>query len=68
MLSLLGGIVGIILGIGASAILARVFISVITPWSVVLAFIFSMIVGIVFGIAPALRASKLSPIQALRYE
>lgn len=68
MLSLLGGIVGIILGIGASLILARVFISVVTPWSVVLAFIFSMAVGIIFGIAPAIRASKLSPIQALRYE
>ena len=68
MLSLLGGVVGIILGIGASAILAQVFISVITPWSVVLAFFFSMAVGIIFGIAPAIRASKLSPIQALRYE
>jgi putative ABC transport system permease protein len=68
MLSLLGGVVGILLGIGASLILARVFISVVTPWSVVLAFFFSMAVGIIFGIAPAIRASKLSPIQALRYE
>jgi len=67
-LSLLGGVVGIVLGLGASFIMAQFFISEVTPWSIFLAFGFSVAVGVVFGIAPALRASKLSPIEALRYE
>lgn len=68
ILSVVGGIIGIILGLGASYILARFFISEVTPWSVVLAFAFSVAVGVIFGIAPAYRASRLSPIEALRYE
>ncbi len=68
ILSLLGGVIGIILGLGASYALAQLFISEVTPWSVFLAFGFSVLVGVVFGITPALRASKLSPIEALRYE
>ena len=68
ILSLLGGTIGIILGLSASYVLAKIFVSQVTPWSVILAFIFSVVVGIIFGIAPALRASKLSPIEALRYE
>ncbi len=68
MLSLLGGVVGILLGLGFSALLARFFVSEVTPWSVILAFVFSVGVGIIFGIAPAIRASRLSPIEALRYE
>lgn len=68
MLSLAGGIIGIILGLGASYILSKFFISEVTLWSVALAFGFSVAVGIIFGIAPAYRASRLSPIEALRYE
>jgi putative ABC transport system permease protein len=68
ILSLAGGIVGIILGLGVSAIIAKLFVSEVTPWSVVLAFAFSVAVGIIFGITPAIRASRLSPIEALRYE
>lgn len=67
-LSLTGGVIGIILGIGASLILARFFVSVVTPWSIFVAFGFSVAVGIIFGMAPAIRASRLSPIEALRYE
>ncbi|MEK7570846.1 MAG: ABC transporter permease [Patescibacteria group bacterium] len=68
MLSLLGGLIGILLGLGASAVLAAFFFATVTPWSVILAFGFSMAVGVIFGIAPAIRASRLSPIEALRYE
>lgn len=68
MLSLLGGIIGILLGLAASAIIASFFFATVTPWSVFLAFGFSMAVGIIFGITPAYRASRLSPIEALRYE
>ncbi len=68
MLSLGGGVIGIALGLGASFILAALFVSQVTWWSVALAFAFSVVVGVVFGIAPAIRASRLSPIEALRYE
>ncbi len=68
ILSLTGGIIGIILGIGVSLIIAQIFVSTVTPWSVFLAFFFSVAVGVVFGVAPAIKASKLSPIEALRYE
>jgi putative ABC transport system permease protein len=68
MLSLAGGIIGIALGLIASYILAALFVSQVTWWSVALAFAFSVVVGVVFGIAPAIRASRLSPIEALRYE
>ncbi len=68
MLSITGGILGIILGMIASIIIALVLVSSVTLWSVLLAFGFSALVGIVFGMAPAIRASKLSPIDALRYE
>lgn len=68
MLSVTGGIVGIVLGMGVSVIIAILLVSTVTPWSVILAFGFSVAVGIIFGMAPAIRASKLSPIDALRYE
>jgi putative ABC transport system permease protein len=68
MISLLGGIVGIVLGMIGSYIISIFFVTHVTLWSVLLAFGFSTVVGIVFGMAPAIRASKLSPIEALRYE
>ncbi|MCL5746774.1 MAG: ABC transporter permease [Patescibacteria group bacterium] len=68
MISVLGGVIGIILGMGASIIVAKLLVSEVTPWSVVIAFVFSVAIGIIFGMAPAIRASKLSPIEALRYE
>ncbi len=67
-LSLTGGIIGIALGLSASYVLAIFFVSVVTPWSIILAFTFSLLVGVIFGMAPAIRASKLNPIEALRYE
>ena len=68
ILSLTGGIIGIILGLLGSLILAKILVSQVTLWSVFIALGFSVVVGIVFGMAPAIKASKLSPIEALRYE
>lgn len=68
ILSLSGGLIGIVLGIGVSLIISHFFVSTVTPWSVFLAFFFSVAVGVIFGMAPAIKASKLSPIEALRYE
>ncbi|MGA2911424.1 MAG: ABC transporter permease [Candidatus Levyibacteriota bacterium] len=68
VLSVTGGIVGIALGMLVSVVIAILLVSTVTLWSVALAFGFSVAIGIIFGMAPAIRASKLSPIDALRYE
>jgi putative ABC transport system permease protein len=67
-LSVVGGAIGILIGWGGSLALTKVFPTSVTPWSVALAFGVSALVGIVFGVAPAIRASRLNPIDALRYE
>lgn len=68
VLSVLGGVIGIILGYLGSLIISNFFPAQVTLWSVALSFGVSAVVGIVFGVAPAVRASKLNPIDALRYE
>jgi len=68
MLSVLGGAIGITLGWGASLLLAQFIETAVTPASVMMAFGISAAVGIVSGFLPALRAAKLNPIEALRYE
>ncbi|MBD8524293.1 ABC transporter permease [Pseudomarimonas arenosa] len=72
VLSLLGGIVGILIGYGigfGAAKLLPGFPDAFVPWwAVALAFGFSTLVGIVFGLMPAAKAAKLDPIEALRYE
>jgi putative ABC transport system permease protein len=73
VLSMMGGILGIALGVGISKLLKYIsyfstITTIVTPSSVLLAFIFSASVGIFFGFYPARKASKLDPIEALRYE
>ncbi len=68
VLSALGGVVGIALGLAAAAIL-RAWVPVeLSAGAIALAFAFSAGVGVFFGVYPAIRASQLDPIDALRYE
>jgi putative ABC transport system permease protein len=69
-LTFIGGIVGIILGLIASFLVSKFggTTTVVTLSSVLLSFFVSAGIGIVFGYYPAQRASKLNPIEALRYE
>lgn len=68
ILSFVGGISGIFLGIMGSLLINRFFTTYVTVWSISLAFGVSVFVGIIFGVAPAAKASRLNPIDALRYE
>ncbi|MGH7547377.1 MAG: ABC transporter permease, partial [Gemmatimonadales bacterium] len=69
-LTLMGGLIGILLGIGTGEVLKRLldFTTTVPVWSAAVATLVSITIGLVFGIAPAARAAKLDPVEALRYE
>jgi putative ABC transport system permease protein len=70
VLSLLGGITGIVLGVGGSSAISSFakWPTIVTAFSIVLSFGFSIAIGIFFGFYPARKAAMLNPIDALRYE
>ena len=69
-LSLLGGLIGILFGVGIALLFSATGLisSVITVDSILIAFFFTLAIGVFFGIYPAFRAANLHPMVALRYE
>jgi putative ABC transport system permease protein len=69
-LSLFGGLIGVLLGVGVARLFARFanWPMVISPTAIGVAFAVSVSIGVFFGFYPARKASRLDPIDALRYE
>lgn len=70
LISITGGLLGVILGVAASYIVKAVlsYPILIQPWSIIISFLVCTIIGIFFGWYPARKASNLDPIEAIRYE
>jgi putative ABC transport system permease protein len=70
VLTSLGGLIGIAFGLSAAAVIAHFlkFSIVFSPGIIFIAFIFSAVVGMIFGYFPARKAARLDPIEALRHE
>jgi putative ABC transport system permease protein len=70
VLSTTGGVVGVMLGIAGAFLITRIadWQTIVSVWSVAVSFGLSVLVGIFFGMYPALSAAKLDPIEALRHE
>jgi putative ABC transport system permease protein len=70
LISVTGGLIGVTIGIVASKLITRFadIFTIVTPMSVVISFVVSASVGVIFGYSPAKRASEKDPIESLRYE
>ena len=70
VLSTTGGLCGAILGVVGAHAVSRIadWQTIVTPWSVVVSFALSVLIGIFFGMYPAVTAARLDPIEALRHE
>jgi putative ABC transport system permease protein len=70
IISLAGGVIGVLLGVALSQLIGYLagWSTIVTTWSIVLAFFVSVGIGLVFGLYPAARAAALDPVKALHYE
>ena len=70
MLSVVGGIIGVGVGMIASNLISTLagWAILLSPESAAMAFLFAVLVGVFFGFYPAQKAARLNPIEALRYE
>jgi putative ABC transport system permease protein len=70
IISLAGGVMGVIVGVGLSQLIGYFagWSTIVTTTSIVLAFLVSVAIGLVFGLYPAVRAAGLDPVKALHYE
>ena len=76
VISLTGGLIGVALGISIAWLVewatthfgTQAYRTSVTSWSVVGSFIISGLIGILFGLYPAINAARMNPIEALRHE